>query len=152
MKIEVIPSIPAHVPELVRNLREADRREMTCLGFLPRRVVWRSYKGSIMRRTCMIDDQVGAMWGVSGTIADRVARPWLLTTPLVEAAYSEIGLKIAREELNKMLEAFGHLQNYVDASYTKAIRLLKILGFEIQQPEPMAPTGALFRRFDLKRD
>jgi len=151
MKIEIVPSEPGHVPILVRNLREADRREMTCLGHLPRRAVWRTYKQAVMRRTAFVNGELAAMWGVCGGFADRTAVPWLLTTPAAEVPGPRVFVETATEELEKMLQAFGHLQNYVDASYTRAVRLLKVLGFTIHNPEPLAPTGALFRRFELKR-
>jgi hypothetical protein len=48
-----------------------------------------------------------------------------------------------------MLEAFPLLENYVDSSYTEAVRLLHIIGFEIGMPEYV--NGALARKFTKRK-
>ena len=54
-----------------------------------------------------------------------------------------------RAEVRKMLERYDVLENYVDASYDQAIKLLEMVGFSVYDPEPYGRNGASFRKFRL---
>lgn len=147
--VTIVPAVPSHVAAIVRALREADVREIRCLGVPVRRGVWLSYRLALLRRTALVDGEVAAMWGVGGTPLSRVGRPWMLTTPAVERAVFTFVRKY-RSEVQEMLGLFPALENYVDASYEGAIRLLRLGGFTVHEATPMGAAGAPFCRFEAR--
>lgn len=145
--IEIVDSTAEHVQKAGRNLREADAREATALGLEPHKILWRSYRTSILRRTVLVDGEVAAMFGVSGVLFGRTGQPWLVTTPTSERVSPLVFARIYKTEVAKMFAMFPNLENYVDSSYGVAIRLLKMNGFRVSAPETLGPNKALFCKF-----
>lgn len=145
--VEIVDSTPEHVQRAGRNLREADAREATALGLEPHKILWRSYRTSILRRTILVDSEVAAMFGVSGVLFGLTGQPWLVTTPASERVSPLVFARIYRAEVKKMFAMFPTLENYVDSSYGTAIRLLRMNGFRVSAPETLGPKKALFCKF-----
>lgn len=150
-RVEIVQTTPAHIRELAMTLRPHDRREAEAYGFPTNKILWRSYKNSIMRNTAFIDDQVAAVWGVNGTPLGDVGEPFLATSEIVDRISPLRFCRIYQEEVLRMLGIFPKLVNYVDSQYTKAVRLLDIVGFKIDEPLPFGPHGTLFCRFSMER-
>jgi hypothetical protein len=148
--VTIIPSTPEHVRLLGRSMREADAREITCLGLLPHRALWRSYRAALLRKTAFVDGEIAAMWGTGGCVLGRTGRPWLLTGPACEKVTPLTFARIYRREVEGMLKLFPILVNYVHAEYSGAMRLLRLTGFTLHEPEPIGPGGALFRKFEMR--
>lgn len=149
MAWHIVASEPQHVNQLVARLRENDAREITCLGFNVRRIIWRSYRGALLRRSAFIDGEIAAMWGVGGSPLDPVGRPWLMTTGAIEKL-PKTYLREARREAREMLACFPVLQNWVHAEYTSAVKFVRLMGFDVEEAKPFGPTGALFHRFEMR--
>lgn len=151
VQVHIVETHPVHLQELTLSLRPADRAEAEAYGFPTNKVLWRSYKNSIMRKTAIIDGRVAAVWGVSGVPLGDVGEPFLATSDVVDKISPLRFCRIYQEEVLKMLQIFPHLVNYVDSQYTKAVRLLDIVGFRIDEPLPFGPHGALFCKFSMER-
>lgn len=147
--IEIIPTERRHLWELAENLRENDEKEIMGFGFSNRRVLWQSYRQSIFSRTALIDGKVAAIWGVGGVLMGDTGRPWLLTSPESLKVSPLRFARIYRREVQKMLKLFPNLENFVDSTYNQAVRLLEIVGFKLDEPQPIGKTGAMFRRFKM---
>lgn len=148
MTVEIVDSVPEHVQMAGRNLRAADAREATVLGLEPHKLLWRSYKTSIVRRTALVDGEVAAMWGLCGVLFGRTGCPWLVTTLAAERVRPLVFARIYKGELAKMFAMFPNLENYVDSSYSTAIRLLKMNGFQVSNAEALGPNKAMFCKFE----
>lgn len=142
----VIDAIPSHTRLLALNLRADDAAELAALGASPARGVRRSYSRSVFRKTAFVDGHIAAMWGMGGPLLGDTGNPWLLTTPAVERAPFTM-LREARAAVAEMLHVKPKLENRVDANYTRAIRFLEALGFEIEEAKPFGPKHHPFRRF-----
>jgi hypothetical protein len=149
--VTIIPATAVHVRALGHSMREADEREITCLGLVAHRVLFRSYRYSIIRKTAIVDGEVAAMFGASGVLFGRVGQPWFLTGPASEKVDPIEFARLYRKEVRQMLHLFPILENWVDASYDKAVRLLTIAGFEMGEPKPFGPNNALFRKYRMSR-
>lgn len=147
--IKIVDTTPAHVRTLAQTLRPQDRHEIEVYGFPTNKALWRSFKGSILRRTALIDGEVAAIWGVGGVPLSNEGQPFLMTSDAVDRISPLRFVRIYQNEVLKMLQLFPRLVNYVDAAYDKAVRLLDIVGFRIGDPEPIGPNGALFRKFEI---
>lgn len=149
--VEIVDSLPSHVAQLKGNLRPEDIKEVLRLGVSVERALWRSYKESLIRKTALIDGRVAAMWGAKGGVMAKEGMVWLLTSPDVKKVSPLQFARIYQEQVYNMLKIFPILENYVDASYSSAIRLLEIIGFTVYEPEPVGKDGAMFCRFSIRR-
>ncbi len=145
--ITIMPTLPWHLRELAANLRVEDENEIVAFGFTPSQALWRSYKASLFRKTALIDGKVAAAWGICGKFMGETGAPWLLTTSEVKKVSPLKFTRIYQQEVKEMLKLFPKLENYTIASYTAAIRLLDIVGFKLDEPEPMGGNNALYRKF-----
>jgi hypothetical protein len=132
--VEIIDSVVAHTRQLSKTLREADKLEAIRVGLDPDKAVFYSYRRGVYRKTALIGGRVAAMWGVSGTPLSLIGMPYLITGTEVQKIPSIRFAKIYIKEVQKMNRIFPVLQNYVDASYKGAVRLLQIAGFKLEGP------------------
>lgn len=143
--IQLVDATPDLIIKLKDNLREADRREITNFGVSPAKGVWRSFKGGLMNTIALVDGEVAAGWGVSGVLLSGTAAPWLLTTPVCLKVSPLTFARIYKDQVQRFHEVFHRLENYVDSSYTQAIKMLRIAGFEVDPPEQIGK--GVFCRF-----
>lgn len=91
----------------------------------------------------------GAIWGVAlESVIGGVAVPWLATTRLVDQHPIEFA-RGSRKVLADIRTRYPVLENYVDARYTKCVRWLRWLGFEIHPAEPYGQAGLPFHKFRM---
>lgn len=130
--INIVDSTMAHAKELTSNLREADRLEAIRFGLDPNKAVFQAYRKALYRKTAMLDGSVIAMWGVSGTPMSNIGLVYLITgngiTNITPMKFS----RLYKKEVEIMNTLFPILENYVDSTYTGAVRMLKIAGFAIE--------------------
>jgi hypothetical protein len=148
--VRIVPAEPRHISHLGKRLRAEDRAELQAMGIGCCKALWQSYRHSIFSRVALVDGELAAAWGMAGCPLGRVGQPWLLTAEPVERAKVAF-VREAREEVAKMLSICPSLYGYVDARYRKAIRLLEMLGFEVDEPFPYGTQGASFRRYWIER-
>lgn len=143
---EVRHSVLPDVEKLDSDMREKDRKEALALGMDARKALYLTFKCGILRKSAFLDGKIVAMWGICGTPLSLVGRPYLVTSNTV----SEMNpLKFARvyaKEVQTMASLFPVLENYVDAKYDEAVRLLKIVGFELT---PQKINGNDFYRYRM---
>lgn len=152
MVVPVISIIDSHGPHTVAlkdNLRPEDVNEIIRFGVTVKHALWYSYKNSLIRKTALIDGKVAAMWGCTGTFLGKVGIPWLLTAPEVRNISPLKFTRIYQQEVVKMLRMFQRLENYVDAEYASAVRLLEIIGFTVEEPQKIGL--GFYRKFWIER-
>lgn len=149
MVVDIIPSTSAHVRELSLSLREKDKQEARAAGLIPHKALFYSYKNAFLRRTCLIDGRVAAMFGVVGSPLGIVGQPYLVTGSLVETLSPLVFSRMYIKEVRVMKKYFSLLENYVDADYGEAVRLLKIAGFTLSDVIH-TNHGFRFRKFSMK--
>ncbi len=147
--ITLLPATLAHVRELQKTLRQADRLEGMRIGIDPVSGVYWSYRCAILRRTALVDGEVAAMWGVGGEMLGSVGRPYLLTSAACERVHPIRFARIYFDEAREMLRMFPRLENWVDSRYSGAVRLLRLAGFTLDDPVPVGRSGEMFRRFEM---
>ena len=149
--IKIIPTTACHCRELGKTMREADKREAERLGGVPHRLLWKTWRGSLISKTVTIDGKVAAIFGVGGVAMGVNGSPWLITSPACELVSPLRFARIYQEEVMEMLKLFPVLANYVDNSYDSAVKLLSNIGFDLGEPEPLGKTGAMFRKFEMRQ-
>lgn len=133
------------------NMREADRREVWASSrSTPEGSIRESLRISTHAWVGYYDDRPVCVFGVAPlNMVAGLGSPWLLgTDELVErpAAF----LRRCRPYVGRMLAVYPKLVNYVDDRNEASKAWLSWLGFEISEPEPHGPDGAMFRPFKLE--
>lgn len=141
-RYQIIEARHQDVWKLARRLREEDRAAAAAAGFAPRDLLYRMWRDSPYRRAALIDGQVAALWGCYAPLLCATGEAWLKTAPEVERLPLAF-VKEARRELVAMLENRVELQTAVDARSERAIRFVRILGFELDPPQRSCLTGQL---------
>ena len=150
----IVPCQVEHVYELVRTLRDKDRAEIENLGYTVKRALYRAYRNSIMCKTALIRGEVAAIWGLGVGLQAGVSplsdmgAPWLHTSKLIEEIPVSF-VRVAKAELRQMMRQKKKLESLVWADYKEAVKLLKILGFTVDKPEPVGLNGVLYSRFHM---
>lgn len=150
--IEIVETKPFHVLELRSTLREEDASEICKFGLPIRKALYRSFRNAIFCRTALVDGKVAACWGLGGVVLGDIGHPWLLTGTVCNAVSPITFARIYKEQVQEMLTHFDILENWVDSGYTKSVRLLKLIGFTLDDPMPIKglKSDALFRKFHLR--
>lgn len=128
-------------------MRLKDRLEAERLGFDPRVALRVSYKYGLYRKTALVDNTVAAMWGVTGSVLSETGVPYLVTGQHCELISPVRFAKIYKAEVNNMLQIFDCLTNIVDASYTESVRLLRLTGFALDEPNKDG-----FQKFTMSKE
>lgn len=147
--LEISAATQEHAEVLSRRLRQADVTEGLRLGVDPVSATIASFESSAMPRVVLVDGEVAAMWGASGDLGDRVGRPWFLTADACEKIHPVRFVRLYCSEVRRLIAQFPRLENYVDAQYTGAVRLISLAGFTLGPAEPYGVTQSLFRRFTM---
>lgn len=140
-------SVVEDVWDLINTLRDKDREEIRRSGGIPNKVLFDSFNVSVLRRSFILDGEVVAMWGVRGNVLGYYGIPYLLTGYGVEKLSPIVFARMYRKEVQGMRKIFPVLENYVDATYESAIKMLRIAGFEIF--DPIKINNADFCKFRL---
>lgn len=147
MRVELRESNLRDVRELTKIMRKNDQLEAIALGSSPNRALYQSFKHGLYRITALIDGDVAAMWGVAGSPLGIVGQPYLVTGTNVTKISAIRFTKIYKSEVSKMLRLFPVLENYVDASYTSAVRMLELAGFTVSKE--FEYNNNYFRKFSI---
>ena len=133
--------------ELGRLMRPEDRREVLAMGFTPEFAASHAVRASLAAYAGRVDGELVGVFGVSLVgLMSSTGVPWLLCTPAVDEWPTGSGLESAR--FHRVLkQRFKRLENFVHAENEPAIRWLRWLGYNIDEPRPFGPYGALFCRF-----
>lgn len=150
-RLRVVPAHISHVYVLAANLRTGDAAEIEAVGLAAKPTIRTSFRHAVLCRTALIDNEVAAMWGLGGTLLSGVGAPWLLTTPVVERVSPLTFVRVGAREMAAMLRVRRRLENQVHASYARAIGVLRLWGFTLDEPKPLGPKNELFCRFWRER-
>lgn len=146
--IEILNCTNKDIRDIAKILRRQDEEEVLGLGMAPLKACFYAYRNSVYRKTGFINGGIAACWGVSGTPLSLVGRPWLVTTDKVYDIPPIKFAKIYKKEALNMLRLFPVLENYVDARYLGAVRMLEIAGFVLK--EQVVFNTVPFIRFEMK--
>lgn len=142
-KIQIVETLPQHIRLMADAMHSQTAATAHRLGHDPKKLLWRSYKQSIVCKSVFLNDKIGAIFGLGGILLGQVGQPWLVMSDEV----NEYPFKVAfiyRQELKKMQKMFPILEDYVDETNEKAIRLLELMKFKVSKNR--IPLGDVFLR------
>ena len=139
----------AVVDYIGHNLRDADRVEVMLSDRLgPLDAVRQSWRASLDAECHAVIDDDGVPVALCGVSEGGLI--WLLCTDglLASAANRRQFIREGKGWVNRCLQRYGPLRNWVYAKNVGSIRWLKSLGFTVHQPAPFGPSCALFCMFE----
>ena len=146
------PAELADAQVVVDNINPADRDELLAMGFF--------HVQSALERGIMVsrdpkagcaNGEVKCLFGVvPPTALSWIATPWLIGTVDLKQHGTRF-LRESRVYFDEWKQAYEELANYVDVRHTAAIRWLKWLGFQMDEPKPFGPQQLPFMRFYTTR-
>lgn len=148
-KISIIESRPEHVHMLGKVMNDEDRAEAEAMGYNPHMLLWRSYRLALIRKTIFVNDKIAAMFGVSGVLTGLVGQPYLVTSGVAREVPPLAFARIYRNQVRLMLGIFPVLENIADSRYKRSIRLLRLTGFKLDEPQRHFGMDVLFQRYSL---
>ena len=93
-----------------------------------------------------------ALWGVSPNAEDGdVGCMWLLACEQLEESPADM-LALSSMVLDEMFSQYSRLENYVDASKTRALELLRSVGFNVGPAVVHGGSDELFHRVWMEND
>lgn len=147
-EITIVETTPKHIRQLAGAIDEVTAKTAASIGLTPHQALWRSYKQSIICKTAFINGKIAAIWGISGVIFADTGQPWLVMSPDIEEYPFRVAFRY-RKELEKMQMMFPILEEYVDETNGKAIRMLELMGFVVSKNR--IPLGdAVLRRAERR--
>ena len=147
VSVEIVPATLAHVQIIGETMNDEDRDEIEAAGLVPRRALWRGWKNSIMRYTALVDNVPAAIWGVEGSVMGGVGVVWFITAKKAREVSPHRFRSIYVGEVRKMLEIYDTLVNCVAVEYDGAVRMLKIAGFNLDEPQPLGRLRRMYSKF-----
>lgn len=148
--VHVVESTEDHVKSLSVRLRKGDIDEVwASSGLTPEKALYRSWRNSEMCASAVFDGVPVLMFGCSRfSLISRDGCPWMLGSDEIFGRL--VGVEVAKWSkyyVERMMERFTYLENYIDSRQKKSIRWLKWMGFHVEQPESYGFLGLPFHRF-----
>lgn len=144
----LLPAHPSHVNRIAKRMRAVDVAECDAVGHAPKESLRAGLRVSTFALTVLCDDRPVAMLGVApGHVMEGVGVPWLLATDEALKAgrqFATWGPRI----IAAMRAEWPRLENYVGVENTRAILVLRRLGFDLDC-ETVVVGGMKMRRFSL---
>lgn len=147
--VDYRPAAYNDVPALLRELREADRLEVTAASADPlddvvAHALWTSHDPIAATH----DDKLLALFGYA-PVSSEAAVVWLLGTDHLMRQQSELA-RAGRVYIARVSTLYRHLFNYVDARNAASKLWLRRIGFTLQPAAPFGHKGLPFHRFDME--
>ena len=148
MRVRIVEAEESHIKPIAHGLRSADAHEVWAFSrFYPSAAVRFSLKASERTWTLLYLDKPIMMFGVArDSLLSNTGVPWLLGTNDIMSIRLTV-LKLSRGYIDKMLENFDLLENYVHSENLVSIHWLKWCGFTIEKAQALGPDKELFNRF-----
>lgn len=136
---------------VARNMRTEDYLEcQRSTGRAPSEVLVEAIDLSEYSGVILLDDEPANVYGVVKH-PDGVGIPWSMSTYVADRSPREF-VRLSLEGIGLIKERYDRLFNFVDASYTRAIKWLKLMGFTVGEPQPYGVLQMPFRPFWWRRD
>lgn len=141
---------PRDIGALAACLRDSDRAELAAVGFDdPLPAIHGSVQVSTLCWTAMTEGgHVICIFGVS-PYEGQTGSPWMLGTPLLDR-HARVLVRVTRSYIDRMIQVYPHLLNFVHADNHTSVRWLRRLGFTLAEPQPYGTRGELFHQFEMR--
>jgi hypothetical protein len=150
--VTVRDSVPEDIESLSNTMREADRMEIWAQSHsTPKESLDYAFTHSDISLTVLYKDKIAAMFGVyrKSLLGDK-GIVWLLSSDQVPAMTLTFA-KYSKPFIQKFLECYSVLENWVDSRYTTSLNWLKWCGFTVGEAEQCGIEKKNFNHVFIRR-
>jgi hypothetical protein len=150
--VVIRPATVDDAAPLMENLRPSDVREVAAYGMSdPLRAATDSIRRSTLCWAALADGELAAVLGVSPVSPlQGIGSPWMMGTPVLDRHVKHMLVR-APVCVERMLDAYPHLANFVYVENRSSIRWLKRLGFTLHPPVPFGALSKPFHPFEMRQ-
>ena len=150
---EIVQVEEDHIASLAESMQKEDRDNAWAIAHLsPEQAIRHSVGASIESETWLADGGVMAIRVVSrGTFLSPYACVWMLGAEGLRR-YPIAFLKGSREWVERVLDEYDCLVNYVDGRNKRSLKWLKWLGFTIYPAAPLGIEGKMFHWVEKRKE
>jgi len=130
MSIEIVPCKLAHIRAIVPRLRREEQIELAAIDGKARHVLFGLWRETLGPRAAITSDEVVAVWGDVAPPLTDTALLWFFTSDALDRMPMTL-VRIARQEIGRILEARQTIRSSVHKSCTRALRFYDLLGFRV---------------------
>lgn len=139
-KVEIVEAKAHYCGAILRRLRFEHAASFAMVGLNAHRELRATFMASYWRRAALMDGSVVGMWGVKGSFLSASGFVWLCMTN--EAARHRIAaLRLARQQIDEMMNTKRELYTTVLRDDVAALRLCSWLGFHVGHDGLGAPAS-----------
>lgn len=146
-EVVIVPAVYEHAFVLATTMRPEDVLECAACGMTPLEGALRPLEASELAGAALLDDVLGAMFGVIPSEPGR-GLLWFLTSH-VFGENPKPFVRASKQMVGALLERYDELVNIIDGRYTGALRLAAMLGAEFGSPVQVG--GQAFVPFRIRR-
>lgn len=143
---KVVLATDEHAEDLIENMREIDKLEVSCFGHSPRQAVERSISESDVSLTVL--SKKGKVMAIFGAGVTEEPHIWLLGTKELDKNPLTL-LRHCHKWITSFVEVYGEVSNWIHADNLVCLRWLQWCGAEIS--EPVEVQGELLRKFNIRK-
>lgn len=141
-EIEIVPGSLAQVHQVLDELREIDRIEISVTAPDWRGEILEGWRRSAYRRAFLASGEPVGIYGVCDDQHQHgCGVPWMVATPAIEKVSREFLVK-SSGEIERMRAGYTELRNATHMDNLISIKWLRWLGFRISD-QPIGPGGVL---------
>lgn len=148
MTIEIRNTYPYDLRMMAEAMTADSKDVAERIGMPPLKLLWSSYRNSIICKSGFIDGKLAAIFGISGSMLAETGRPFLIMTPEVKKHPIRVAF-IYRRFLKEFQNMFPVLEEWVPIENEDSIRLLELMNFHVSKNE-MKVGGQVFRRAERR--
>jgi len=143
----VVLTTDEHARDLIENMREIDKLEVSCFGYSPSDAVEYSVHNSDIAFTLL--SKKGKVMAIFGAGVKEEAYIWLLGTKELDKNPLTL-LRHCRSWIDSFVDLYGEVSNWIHSDNLVCLRWLKWCGAELG--EPIEVQGEFLRRFNIKKN
>ena len=148
ISVEFVKPTPELVAHVADNMRQADCEEVWASSHqTPHQALEKSLAVSDFSSVAVVDGVPIAVFGLTVyNVLTSTGIPWLLGTNDIDKHF-RMFIRNAFKLVMEMNRICDNLVNHVHAKNVRSVRLLKAVGFAIDEPKPFGVEKELFHRF-----
>ena len=136
-----------HCGLMARRMRAADRAAMVAAGYDPHREIVHRFQESAYRRAWLIDGELAAIGGVSGTLAASDGYIWMVVAQMATRHALALA-RMTRGVLAEVSVTFRAVESVMMAGDGRAVEFARFLGFSAVPDALRVPGWGLLMRYE----
>ena len=127
---QIIEAKPQHCGQMARRLRARHRAAIDGTGIDPHRELRARFDASAFRRALLIEGELAALGGVTGTALSPTGYVWFALTEKARK-HSRLVVRVVQDQLDEIMITKRELATVVLPTDEAALRLAVFLGFHV---------------------